>query len=512
MKYFIILFLFLSIQLTVFSQNLTELKQQNKELLDLYNQFAKADASNKGAKILASKLVFLTNAITDFTKSQDHKTWTELKDFSEDLLKESKKYNSDNAKKLQKVMAAVDKNIIGLEPKNANDQKSEVKDEKKAEPKNDQKVEDQVKEDNKEEVKEEKEPKTEVSDPDIPLQQPESYKSERELIFYALFAVMALFLIILWISVNGSLKKLQENVQSKFAVQGGEIEHLEKVLVEGSMVRGEVQKFKDEYEKKLSGIENSTTGLFAEIDKKIHELDKKLEILDTTKANLAQLESLNVILHQAYVSKENLDLLLSAIHEKLKITDQNIRSQSVLSQVVQPAAPVQDIFFVILPDVIDSLDNIKKKTNIQQLKELIDNQLPLLSISKSIEDWNIHAIAKITQLCYVSSYNEGLTKFYDKLKEALKLVGFEIEDQMANRVAMTDFNAENISYDEYIGMSKVRTSEYPSYIAVRQEVENNLDYVNCASKTVLFVLSPTIFHQANGAKTLLRKGEYVIKM
>ncbi len=214
MKYSVFLIIFILNFVSVFGQKLDKITAIQKELKESYNKFTKSDPSNKGAKLLAGKLGMIDQAIIRYTKDQNASTLQDLSDLTEDLVKESGKYQSANSKelkiKMDKLAAELNlgkKNtVVKDDKKDNNDTKKDNNNEEVA----DNKPVDDKKEDTKtDEVtgSETLESDTKAENEIILGENKDFQQNDFKLIVYSLFAVLFLFFIIMWITLRSNLNK-----------------------------------------------------------------------------------------------------------------------------------------------------------------------------------------------------------------------------------------------------------------------------------------------------------------
>lgn len=120
-------------------------------------------------------------------------------------------------------------------------------------------------------------------------------------------------------------------------------------------------------------------------------------------------------------------------------------------------------------------------------------------------------VGQFAQLAYVEALNKNLAKEYTTLSDSLELLGFDIEDKMIGRMCFSDFNAENVPYEDYLEEARMRAPSLPGFAMVRQTIQNSKINDNAMKHTVLYVLKPTVFAYQAGVKSLIAKGIYIIK-
>ncbi len=314
----------------------------------------------------------------------------------------------------------------------------------------------------------------------------------------------------MWFSLNRKKKKITQEMRERLKEHDREIEGLEKTLLNTQMTDARLTNYKEEVEKRFEAIERSTTMLLMEADRRLSNTENELKLLDKTKFDLVQFEAFKSTLDNNFVTKEHFELAIHSIQDKIKNTESSLKTTAILNSVI--TTKLTQNYDEHKIKLIEALEEFKRKSTNQNLKELIESQLPLLHISKTLDDCNIIAIAKIVQLGFVASYNENIVNAYEKLTNTLRLEGIDIEDKLIGRIALSEFNADNISVEDYLSSNRFRTSDYPNFIAAKYEIENSPLYLTALPNTVLFILFPTIYNNRQGTKQTLKKGEYIIKV
>jgi hypothetical protein len=507
-------------------QNFDKLKTIQKELDQDYEYYAKADPKNIGAKRLAGKIGILDQGITVLIQKKDATTFEDVVALTEDLIQEAQKYNSAKAQNTQKIaknllseLQSLGKNLGFLSQNNDNSKAKN--DQKVLKNNNNQTVQNtkdslnttQLNETKPEETDNENADNQENNNTESPKKEikiyEEPYHEPADLsLVYAAIALLFVMVLVMWFSLNNAIKKMAQEMRNRFKEHDREIEGLEKIIVNGSMQTAQLTNFKEEVEKRFDSLERSTTMLLMEADKRLSNAENEIKLLDKAKLDIVQFEAFKKELN-FFVTKEHFEQSLHNLHEKITQTEKTFKTNAIINTVI--TTKLTHHYDEHKIQIIEALEELKRKTTYLTLKELIDTQLPLLHTSKTLDDCNITAISKIVQLAFVASYNENLVNPYEKLTQALRLEGIDIEDNLIGRAALSEFNAENIPINEYLTSPRFRTSDYPNFIATKYEIENNPLFHTALPNTVLFILYPTVFSSRQGTKQLIKKGEYVIK-
>ncbi len=536
MKKFILLFytLFVALLIPLNAQNFDALKSIQKELDQDYDYYAKADPKNIGAKRLAGKIGILDQGITVLIQKKDKTTFEDVEALTEDLIQETQKYNTQRPKNTQKtaknLLAELKKlgNEMGFSANNtenkgninSNKTKETQKEKDKEEVvKNNQTQSDsQIKnqedkvEDNSQQTVDNNETTEESEKPsnynNVKIYDEPIHNSTDLSLVYAAIALLFLMIIVMWFSLNNAVKKISQEMRAGLKEHDREIEGLEKILLNSQMNDSRLTNYKEDVEKRFESVERSTTMLLMEADKRMANIENEVKLLDKAKLDLVQFEAFKNHLDN-FITKEYFDLSLNSLQEKIKNTESSLKTTAIINSVI--TSKLTNHYDENKIKIIDSLEEFKRKTSYQSLKELIESQLPLLHISKTLEDCNITAIAKIVQLGFIASYNENLVSAYEKLTNALRLESIDIDDMLIGRMALSEFNAENIKVEEYLSSNRFRNSDYPNFIAAKYEIENSPIFSTAIANTVLFILYPTVYSSRQGTKQVIKKGEYVIK-
>ncbi|GIV44200.1 MAG: hypothetical protein KatS3mg035_1323 [Bacteroidia bacterium] len=527
----ILLLSFIFIFNTLKAQNFDALKSIQKELDQDYDYYAKADPKNVGAKRLAGKIGILDQGITVLMQKKDKTTFEDVQALTEDLIQETQKYNTPRPKNTQKIA----KNLLSELQKLGNAMGFLANDSKVKENIYTDKPQEKVKEKKEETIKEHstttENPNQDNASQDTSSQNTDNtenteaspsianknkikiydepiYQSPDLSLVYAAMALLFLMVIVMWFSLNNAVKKISTEMRERFKEHDREIESLEKILLNSQMSDSRLTNYKEEVNKRFDSLERSTTMLLMEADKRLSNAENEIKLLDKAKLDLAQFEAFKNHLDN-FVTKEYFDLSLNSLQEKIKNTESSLKTTAIINSVITTKLTHQ--FDENKIKIIEALEEFKRKTSYQSLKELIESQLPLLHIAKTLEDCNITAIAKIVQLGFIASYNENLVSPYEKLTNALRLEGIDIDDMLIGRMALSEFNAENIKAEDYLSNNRFRSSDYPNFIAAKYEIENNPLYSTAMPNTVLFILYPTVYSSRQGTKQVIKKGEYVVK-
>lgn len=524
------LIIFINYFLFLNAQNFEALKSIQKELDQDYDYYAKADPKNIGAKRLAGKIGILDQGITVLIQKKDKTTFEDVEALTEDLIQETQKYTTQRPKNTQKIAkklleelkklgnemgfasdnSKVEDNIISHNNNKETEKNHNSKNNNTGKPTDiqEEKTQDTTittqQNDNNENTEETEKPSNnKIKIYDEPLQTTTDLS-----LVYAAIALLFLMIVVMWLSLNNAIKKIAQEMNARFKEHDREIEGLEKILLNTQMNDSRLTNYKEEVEKRFESVERSTTMLLMEADKRLANAENEIKLLDKAKLDLVQFEAFKNHLDN-YVTKEYFDFTLNSLQEKIKSTESSLKTTAIINSVI--TTKLTHHYDEHKIKIIEALEEFKRKTSYQPLKELIDSQLPLLHISKTLDDCNITALAKIVQLGFISSYNENLVSPYEKLTNTLRLEGIDIDDALIGRMALSEFNAENIKVEEYLSNNRFRTSEYPNFIAAKYEIENSPIYSTAMTNTVLFILYPTVYSSRQGTKQVIKKGEYVIK-
>lgn len=520
--YLYIIILSLIFILPLKAQNFEGLKAIQKALDEDYDYYAKADPKNVGAKRLAGKIGILDQGITVLIQKKDKTTFEDVQALTEDLVQETQKYNTPKPKNTQKIaknlleelkkvgneLGFVTQNTQIVNNNNKTDENIDNQTSNSNTSENDtntQENQSQVTEQNEtlEEEAQQNSNQNSVKIYDEPYHNPVDLS-----LVYAAIALLFLMVIVMWFSLNNAVKKIIQEMRGRFKEHDREIEGLEKILISSQMNDSRLTNFKEEVEKRFESVERSTTMLLMEADKRMGNIENEIKLLDKAKLDLVQFEAFKNHLDY-FVTKEYFDLSLNSLQEKIKNTESSLKTTAIINSVI--TTKLTHHFDEHKIKLIEALEEFKRKTSYSTLKELIDSQLPLLHIAKTLEDCNITALAKITQLGFIVSYNENLISPYETLTNTLRLEGIDIDDALVGRMALSEFNAENVKLEEYLSNSRFRNSDYPNFIAAKYEIENSPIFSTALPNTVLFILYPTVYSSRQGTKQVIKKGEYVIK-
>ena len=511
------------------AQNFQKIQSLQKELDQDYEYYAKADPKNIGAKRLAGKIGILDQGITVLIQKKDKTTLEDVQALTEDLIQETQKYNSAKSKNTQKIAKNLllelknlekdlgfvsnntpnkDKNKPTKITENLKNKENEQSNDLKTNENNTQATQ-ETEEINSVNTDETNEPeKNNNSNKNVKIYD-EPYNQPVDLsLVYAAIALIFLMVLVMWFSLNSAIKKIAQEMRERFKEHDREIEALEKILVNGSMQNAQLTNFKEEVNNRFDSVERTTTMLLMEADKRMANAENEIKLLDKAKLDLVQFEAFKNHLDN-FITKEYFDFTLNSLQEKIKNTESSLKTTAIINSVI--TSKLTHHYDEHKIQIIDALEEFKRKTTHQNLKELIDSQLPLLHISKNLEDCNIIAIAKIVQLGFIASYNENIVNAYEKLTNTLRLEGLDIEDMLIGRMALSEFNAENVKFEDYLTSQRFRTSDYPNFIAAKYEIENSPIFNTAVPNTVLFILYPTVYSSRQGTKQVIKKGEYVIK-
>ncbi len=534
MKKFFILFIFtfFVFVIPIKAQNFENLKKLQKELDQDYDYYAKADPKNIGAKRLAGKIGILDQGITVLLQKKDKTTFEDVQALTEDLFQETKKYNSEKAKNTQKIAKNILSELQNLSKAlgftttnttkieensktnpnnkaNENKIKAETKENTNFENKKSvPQTEDTLQQDNSEtssmeDYNENQQPKNKIKIYEEPYQQPVDLS-----LVYAAIALLFLMILVMWFSLNNAVKKIAHEMRERLKEHDREIESLEKILLSAQLSDSRLTNHKEEVEKRFEAVERSTTLLLMEADKRLSHLENEIKLFDKAKLDLVQFEAFKGTLDN-FITREHFERTLNSIQDKIKNTESSLKTSAIIHSVI--TSKLTHHFEEHKIQLIEALEEFKRKSTHPTLIELIESQLPLLHVAKTLEDCNITAIAKIVQLGFVASYNENLSNAYEKLTNTLRLENLDIEDALIGRMALSDFNAENVTVTEFLTANRFRNADYPNFIAAKYEIENSPLFSTALPNTVIFILYPTVFSARQGSKQLIKKGEYVIK-
>lgn len=520
--YLYIIILGLVLILPLKAQNFEGLKAIQKALDEDYDYYAKADPKNVGAKRLAGKIGILDQGITVLIQKKDKTTFEDVQALTEDLVQETQKYNTPRPKNTQKIA----KNLLEELKKMGNElgfvtQNNQIVNNNKA----DEKIDNQTSSSNnisQNDTNTQENP-LQVTEQNETIEEDSQQNSNQNTVkiydepyhnpvdlslVYAAIVLLFLMIIIMWFSLNNAVKKITQEMRDRFKEHDREIEGLEKILISSQMNDSRLTNFKEEVEKRFESVERSTTMLLMEADKRMGNIENEVKLMDKAKLDLVQFEAFKNHLEN-FVTKEYFELSLNSLQEKIKNTESSLKTTAIINSVI--TTKLTHHFDEHKIKLIEALEEFKRKTSYSTLKELIDSQLPLLHIAKTLEDCNITALAKIAQLGFIASYNENLISPYETLTNTLRLEGIDIDDALIGRMALSEFNAENVKLEEYLSNNRFRNSEYPNFIAAKYEIENSPIFSTALPNTVLFILYPTVYSSRQGTKQVIKKGEYVIK-
>jgi hypothetical protein len=121
-------------------------------------------------------------------------------------------------------------------------------------------------------------------------------------------------------------------------------------------------------------------------------------------------------------------------------------------------------------------------------------------------------LAEAIQLAFVDSKHRADPADYMGLAQAARKANFVIEDMMSGRMAFSHHYAENIPFDEYRTLSRVKDITYPNHERVCQKIEGSELYTAAVKNMVLFTLRPAVLHTYQGVKSVLARGTYITKL
>jgi len=167
-----------------------------------------------------------------------------------------------------------------------------------------------------------------------------------------------------------------------------------------------------------------------------------------------------------------------------------------------------------LESIANAVEHLSTRTQIPRLQHHAGQLLPNLMVATkqgSLESLEIKTLGETLQLAYASALNEGFKEQYRDMSEAARKLDFIIEDRMSGRMCFSDHYAENIPFDEYLTLAKVRNTDYPNFVEVKRKIENSELYKTALNNMVLYTLKPTVIQHKDGVKNVICKGIYVIK-
>ncbi len=270
--------------------------------------------------------------------------------------------------------------------------------------------------------------------------------------------------------------------------------------------------------KRVDTLEKNTMGFMEELESRIASAQSALDDLNKNSGqHQASTQVLSEELESVKLLKTRLDIIEARIEsgaiasddDKLPEPSETAAGDTVINQIV-PKGIVKSRGV----QLIELLRTLKDKTKIAALNRLIGEVIPGLedaSNSGNLNDINLTTLGEAIQLAFVSGQNEDNRVLYEKIRDAIEQIGFKITDKMTGRQAFSDYYADNIPFDEYITMPKVRTEAYPSHEAAKQEIENSPLLHDSLKNTVLYTLRPTIQVMERGAQRVIAKGEFVVQ-
>ncbi|MDX2061812.1 MAG: hypothetical protein SFY70_02005 [Bacteroidia bacterium] len=162
-------------------------------------------------------------------------------------------------------------------------------------------------------------------------------------------------------------------------------------------------------------------------------------------------------------------------------------------------------------EVVQSLSEWQLQTSLPDLAEQARNLLSLLK-TEGLKPETLEAqLATVLQLGYVSAYNDNTLQHYTLLRSFGESLGILTEDEMAGRMALSDHYADHLTYETYFGVYGGHAKNFPDLTGQQEVLWQNETDTAITPRTVLRVLQPTVVLRKEGAKTVLRRGTYLVK-
>ena len=472
---------------------LGQIEQQLEGLFDTYNKKILEDAENKGARSMLDALSEALNMIEAY-QTGDAKP-SRIYMAATRGVKEAKRYNTDDARSAVRLLKRL-KVIAPKLPGADNDTEAIAA------------------------IQEEEDPTPSVDDlppaevepkpTEQPAEQPQESALFSGMTLYILIGNLVLIVVVV-VVFSLLLKRATRASMERIVAMEKRLENLEYVGDSASSV-GNVKTH--QVEKKVKTLEKNTMGFMEALESRISEVYEEMQKLGKNSGqHVASTQQLSEELESVKLLKTRLDIIEARVESGASDDDKIPEPEETETSAVKQIVPT-GIVRSRSGQLIDLTADLKEKTNIAALNRLIGEVTPGLEESKAtgnLNDINLQGLAEIIQLAFVSGQNEDQRALYEKMSSAIEQIGFKVTDKMTGRQAFSDYYAENIPYDQYITMPKVRTETYPDHAQAKQEMENSALLHDSLKNTVLYTLRPTVQLMERGAQRVLAKGEFVVQ-
>jgi hypothetical protein len=267
------------------------------------------------------------------------------------------------------------------------------------------------------------------------------------------------------------------------------------------------------------GVDSGQTMAHIEVG----QMKKRIELLESNTTDFLMIveERLNKVEIQKGVTGQAssvtntsnaLEAKIALLEKKLQDFEPHIRQVAPPNTLTTVAVPYKQ---KAVESIIEAIQHFSTLSEIPKLKELCQYLISPLKLSIVAQSWehiDLYALASITQLAYVSAFNEQLDEHYHQLRKALIESGFQVEDSRVGKNCLPLGQAENVPNKSYSTQAKLRSIEYPNYVVAAKQIENKFPKLDSiGSGTVLATLRPTISLANNGQTLVLSAGTYVVQ-
>ena len=477
MKYNILILTFLFLTFgQLFAQDVEHLITELDKVQAEFEKTLKETPNNKGAKILYDHILKLKTIMNEYADSKINAD--SVRTVLQEIYLEANKYETEKAQRLAKILNEL--NIaFRLASKTSNADSTS---------------------DNaySEEVTSHKNPFTDEQ-ARLLLQNAKDIDSLQKLIsilsgiILILLAIGAYFLITLHKQEIKHVNDKLENLEQK---------HL-RTSSQHSAGFKSTAAFADDFKQRMETMNASIAEFLSKSEKKIIDthsiatqaLNNNEQMTQTLNGLQAQLKELERIFHQPLSPSAQKPIQLETPPQLKAINSPE--AQEAIKNIIQ---------IVLLMNPLSTSNPFKALCI--KLHEIL---LKLTDPAQQNTPMEADLVGQFAQLAYVEALNKNLSKEYATLSDSLELLGFDIEDKMIGRMCFSDFNAENVPYEDYLEEARMRAPSLPGFAMVRQTIQTSKINENAMKHTVIFVLKPTVFAYQAGVKNLIAKGIYIIK-